>query len=248
MYPFGHVREDWEALWAAVHANVPWTPAELTWSDDVHSRWRDPECVVTQTCGWPLAAEHRDDHLVVGAFTLTVPGAIGHRYRSVILGRQPGRLSDVVRSGGHAVANSPDSLSGWISLLHTAVGAHGTWPGAVTFSGSHMASLGVLARKQADVACIDSWTLELIRAAEPALVDGLHEIGRGPWIPSPAVTARRGTSTARLDALRAAFSSATSDRRLSRVVQRLCIDGFVTLDMDHYVPTVELHHNPRYLF
>ena len=40
----------------------------------------------------------------------------------------------------------------------------------------------------ADLACIDSWTLAIVADEEPDLVSGLHRVGLGPLIPSPAVT------------------------------------------------------------
>jgi hypothetical protein len=75
MYPFASVAWAWDALWHAVHAAAPWTPGNLTRSGDVHARWSDPNCVVTQICGWPYAAWHSADFDVVGAFALTIPDA-----------------------------------------------------------------------------------------------------------------------------------------------------------------------------
>ncbi len=137
MYPFEPIRAAWDTLWAAVHRSAPWTPATLRWTDDVHATWADPNCVVGQACGWPVAALLRDTVDVVGAFTLTVPGARGHRYRSVLVGRDGRSLVELAAAGAVAVANSADSLSGWISFLAAvdASGAGAEWPGEVIWSG-----------------------------------------------------------------------------------------------------------------
>ena len=158
MYPFEPIRAAWDTLWAAVHRSAPWTPATLRWTDDVHATWTDPNCVVGQACGWPVAALLRDTVDVVGAFTLTVPGARGHRYRSVLVGRDGRSLEELAAAGAVAVANSADSLSGWISFLAAvdASGAGTEWPGEVIWSGAHIESLRHLREGRADVACIDA--------------------------------------------------------------------------------------------
>ena len=46
-----------------------------------------------------------------------------------------------MRPDVRAVANSADSLSGWVSFLNATVGPNGTWPGAVRFTSAHYESL-----------------------------------------------------------------------------------------------------------
>jgi ABC-type phosphate/phosphonate transport system substrate-binding protein len=244
MYPFEHVRDAWDGLWRAVQPHVPWAPPELTWSGDVHERWGDPDCLVSHTCGWPLAAAHAHELVPVGAFSLAIPEAEGHCYRSTLIARRAGRAADFARPDVHAVANSADSLSGWVSLLHATVGPTGTWPGTVTYTSAHHDSLRLLRSGDADLASIDSLTLTYLRAVEPDLLDGLHVVGHGPLVPSPAITVRAGTPAARITELRAAFAAAVADRALADVVQRLFVAGFVALELDAYLPVLELSSNP----
>ena len=93
----------------------------------------------------------RDTVEVVGAFTLTVPEARGHRYRSVLVGRDGRSLAELAEAGAVAVANSADSLSGWISFLAAASTRRraGRWPGEVIWSGAHIESLRHLQRRAA---------------------------------------------------------------------------------------------------
>jgi hypothetical protein len=244
MYPFPHVRDAWDALWRAVHAIAPWTPPTLVWSGDAHERWADPDCLVSHTCGWPLAAAHAHELVPVGAFRLTIPEASGHRYRATLLAHRPGRPADFARPGVRAAANSVDSLSGWVSLLHATVGTTGTWPGSVTFTAAHFESLQALRRGEADLACLDSLSLAHFRTVDPDLLDGLHVVGYGPSVPSPAITARVGTPPERVDELRAAFATAVADPTLAGVTRRLFVDGFVALGLDEYLPTLTLSSNP----
>jgi ABC-type phosphate/phosphonate transport system substrate-binding protein len=177
---------------------------------------------------------------VVGAFSLTIPDAEGHHYRSVLLATRPAALDELVQTGTRAVANSPDSLSGWVSLLAATVGAGGTWPGEVAFSSAHVESLRVLAAGLADLACIDSWSLALIARQEPELVAGLHRVGTGPLIPSPAVTVRRTVGPDEADRLASAFEAALAAAELAHVREALCIDGFVRTSLADYLPTLDL--------
>lgn len=241
MYPFEPIRPAWETLWAAVHRSARWTPEALRWSGDVHATWADPNCVVGQACGWPVAAFLREAVKVVGAFTLTVPEARGHRYRSVIVGRDRRTLPELADAGAVVVANSADSLSGWISFLAAARDARTgrRWPGEVIWSGAHIESLRHLQEGRGDVACIDALSLAHIKRLYPELVSGLHEIGNGPLVPSPPVIVPSATPSALVDSLRDAFTWAVSDSTVVDERRALCIDGFVSLDHTEYATTLQ---------
>ena len=95
-------------------------------------------------------------------------------------------------------ANSDDSLSGWVSLQAATVGVGRPWPGRIHWTGAHIESVRAVRAADADLASIDELTWAHLRRLEPGLVDRLHVVGRGPWIPSPAIV----TSTGRVDELR----------------------------------------------
>ena len=241
MYPFASVAWAWDELWAAVHPRAPWAPAELTRSGDVHARWYDTECLVTHVCGWPFAALHRNDMALVGSFALDIPESDGGHYRSILLSIRDAELADLVRPEVRVVANSADSLSGWISLLAATVGPRDEWPGAVTFTSAHRDSLLALAKDEADLACIDTWTLALIATEEPELLSGLHRIGLGPRIPTPAITARASIGDDRIAELAIAFRDATRDPSTEAARTALRIVGMSSNTIDDYVATLALH-------
>jgi ABC-type phosphate/phosphonate transport system substrate-binding protein len=241
MYDFASVRWAWDDVWAAVHERVPWTPQELTRSGDVHARWRDPECVVTHVCGWPFAALHRSDMHLVGSFVIDVPEAEPPaHYRSVLLTPHDRTLDDLVGAGVHAVANSADSLSGWHSLRAATVGPGNAWPGTVTFTGAHHDSLRALAVGDADLACIDSWSLAFIAEEEPDLVRDLHRVAVGPRIPTPAITARRSLGEGLARELGQAFQGALDDPATEASRRALHITGFAASTLDDYLATLPL--------
>lgn len=241
MYPFDSVRPAWDALWSAVHARAPWTPPALAHSGDVHARWADPDCAVNHVCGWPLARWHATRHRVVGTFRLSIAEAAGgHCYRSVLLSPHDRPLGELVAPGTRAVANSADSLSGWISLLAATVGPSGNWPGAIEFTTAHAESLQILAAGGADLACIDSWTLTLIGRERPDLVAGLHRVGLGPLIPSPAVTLAADLGEERAHALADAFDDAITSGAAADACAALHIVGFARTTLADYLPTLDL--------
>lgn len=245
MYPFGSVAWAWDELWAAVHARAAWTPDSLTRSGDVHARWSDHDCIVTHICGGPLAATHRDDLHVVGAFALDLPDAAPDgRYRAVLLSAHERALSELVGTDVHAVANSPDSLSGWLSLRAATVGPGRPWPGTVTFTSNHHDSMRALARGDADLASIDSWSLAFIAAEDPDLVAGLYRVGDGPSVPTPAVAARKSVDDRLVHELRDAFDDALRAPETLAARAALHINGFVRLDLDEYLAMLPLGVTP----
>jgi ABC-type phosphate/phosphonate transport system substrate-binding protein len=152
----------------------------------------------------------------------------------VLLSPHDVELDELVHPDTHAVANSADSLSGWISLLNATVGPDGVWPGSVTYTSAHYESLLTLVRGDADLASIDGLSLRLIEAEQPDLLIGLHRVGLGPSIPTPAVVARRSTATDEIAALRSAFARAATDPALARARAALHVGGFVPLTLDDY--------------
>ncbi len=239
MYPFASLVPAWERLWAIVRSEAPWVPAPLRWDGEVQDHWRDPICAVAHACGWPVAAELADQVEVVGAFTLALDDAEGHRYRSVLLATDPGALDRATARPPDSrlviAANSADSLSGWISLL-AALG-RSSWPGPVRWTGAHVRSLAALRAGEAQLASIDSLTLAHLRAADAEVDAGLHPVGAGPWIPSPAVVVRRNTPADQRHALAAALRAAVADPAVGGPLR---YDGFVELTAADYEPTTRL--------
>jgi hypothetical protein len=250
MYPFASVRWAWDRLWGAVveaSGDTVDLPDRLSWSDDVHARWSDPDCVVTHVCGWPYAAWHRDRLAVLGAFDVQ-PAAVGEtsagrpgHYRSVLVTTDPDAgLEDLLARPVAAVANSADSLSGWLSLLAATVGSGRPWPGPVEMTGAHVESLRRLAAGGAELACIDAWSLALIAAEEPELVECLHTVGHGPLIPTPAVVAPRALGEEQLDVLRDAFAAAMASESTHDAREALLVDGWVPLREADYEAVLPL--------
>jgi ABC-type phosphate/phosphonate transport system substrate-binding protein len=213
-----------------VQARVPWAPPALMWDGAVQEHWVDPACVVSQACGWPVATTLRSTVAVAGAFALALPEADGHRYRSVFVAHEPAPVASLIGPQTTVAANSEDSLSGWVSLQAATVGVGRPWPGRINWTGAHLASARSVRAGEADLASIDELTWAHLRSVEPDLVDGLYVVGRGPWIPSPAIV----TQDDRVDGLRRAFTEAMGDPATRSARATLLLAGFVELDDDEY--------------
>lgn len=239
MYPFASVRWAWDALWTAVSDRVAWAPTALDHSGDVHAAWSDPDVIVNHVCGWPFAALHRDTMHLVGAFDLELPDepSVGTaRYRSVLVTTDPqATIEDLI--GQRAAINSVDSLSGSLSLLSATVGTGKRWPGILIETSSHINSISALIAGDADIACIDAWTLALLNDTEPALTAELRRLGFGPVIPTPAITVRDQTRVAELAA---AFAASLADPATVDARRALHIRGWHEPDIATYEATLAL--------
>ena len=239
MYPFESVRWAWDALWQAVAERVEWVPRTLAHSGDPHARWDDPGCVVNHICGWPLVTNHSGSQRVIGAFSLSIPEAQGHRYRNTVIAAGDTPLADLTPSELRAAVNSCDSLSGWISLLD-ATQAGRDWPGEIVLTGAHLESVNAVREGRADIACIDSWSMRLIERDRPELLAGVHRVGLGPLVPTPAVTVRTSVTTGDADQLGHALTDVLHDAGSSEIGAALMIDGFVTTTIEEYLPVLQL--------
>lgn len=232
MYPFGELRAEYQLLWDGVVARCSDLPLDLSWPDDVDATWTDDRVVVKQTCGWPLVTQLETSVRVVGAFEPAVTGAVGHRYRSVIVAATAEGADDL--DVATVAFNSIDSLSGWVSLLAWSGCSAAALRTAAVETGSHSASLAAVREGAADVAAIDAVTYAHVRRLHPELLTGLVEVDRGPLVPSLPVVVPANTRDDVIAELREALTTVVSDAAFAATCQVLLIDGFVPLDLADY--------------
>ena len=241
MYPYAGLREAWDTLYRSVGTtvaqNAPDTPTELDWSIDAHASWVDPRLALSQACGWPLVTALRNRARVLGAFMHRIDGVSSHLYRSVIIAREVQPLSAL--EGGCAAINSYDSLSGYVSLLAAFAVKSGRWPGEITYTGAHAASIEAVRAGHADLASIDALAWAYLQRLAPRELDGLVVVGRGPLVPCLPLIVAGNTDDALLQAWRSAFAQAMRDSALAAVRTELLIEGFVPLDLADYDSALE---------
>jgi ABC-type phosphate/phosphonate transport system substrate-binding protein len=232
MYSFEQLRPAYQRYWTAVRRHACWLPERLEWPIDVSASWLADDLVVAQTCGWPLVTELSGRVRVLGAFCPAVPGADGHRYRSVLVANRQAPARDFIAA--RAAVNSMDSLSGWVSLVAAVAGPAGRLEGPVTWTGSHLDSVRALHADQADVASIDGVSWAHIVRLWPELASGLVQVGDGPLVPSLPVITSLSTSNDQVDAIRHAMAAGFHDTQAAAATAAMLMTGFVPLDAEDY--------------
>jgi ABC-type phosphate/phosphonate transport system substrate-binding protein len=236
MYPFAQLREAWETLYRTVAVSVaerfPDTPTELSWQLGAHESWLHPRLALGQTCGWPLVTTLKARVRVIGTFAHVVDGVSSHMSRSIIIARHARALDDLVDVT--AAVNSADSLTGYISLLAACGLSSGRWPGAVEWTGAHLASIDAVRREHADVASIDALTWAYQHRVAPHTLEGLIEVGRGPLVPGLPLIVSGDADDAIVAAWRSSFEHALLDPQLVDTRDTLLIGGFVPLELADY--------------
>lgn len=177
MYDWPEVRGQNDTAWSKLRAAVghgfdlPQTLTRPEWQDVV-MHWHDPDLVFSQTCWGPLSLGLIDhvEPLAQPDYSL-FPGGHGPMYRSALVARKGQSAAVPTGSGASDIAplidgrrvafNSRDSLSGYQCLVQD-LGHDGFLARSVE-TGSHRASVRVVADGRADIAAIDcrSWTLAL---------------------------------------------------------------------------------------
>jgi ABC-type phosphate/phosphonate transport system substrate-binding protein len=240
-YPFADIAWAYDKLWKATSERCKWLPRDLTRTSDPTKLWQSDGAFISQTCGWPLVTRLAESVRVVGAFRQTTPESASHFYRSVVVSRVDGSPFDF--QGSVAAVNDLESLSGWVSLIAAIHGPQEIWRGEVRVSGSHAESVGMLCRGETDIASIDSVTLAHLRRIDAATINSLFVICNGPLVPCLPIIAHSSVTDLQLNELRDALSESTRDPEIADATSALFIGGFDPLDLDDYLPLLNLKPN-----
>ena len=154
-------------VWSAIHDRAPWTPASLRWDGDVTNTGP------TRPASSPRPADGRwstslHGHVeVVGAFTLALDDADGHRYRSVVMANRPARspTSSPSERSPRSTRRTACPAGSACSPPRSAPAVRGRGrcggPAATSRASAPSATAG------ADVASIDALSLAFVRRHEP---------------------------------------------------------------------------------
>jgi ABC-type phosphate/phosphonate transport system substrate-binding protein len=183
MYDFPYIRQETDAFWQNLAAELG-VKTELDRSGDFRSIWTDRGLAFSQTCGYPLTHELRGRVSYVATPHYTADGCDGATYCSLIFARAP--VSPGALKGKIPAVNTPDSMSGMLALkaVIAPFAKSANFFAPTQWTGSHLASLKAVQSGAADVCAIDCVTVAHVRRSLPELLQGLHEIARGPAVPA----------------------------------------------------------------
>ncbi|QRX84123.1 phosphate/phosphite/phosphonate ABC transporter substrate-binding protein [Glaciimonas sp. PAMC28666] len=152
--------------------------------DDLERFWLRSDLLFSQACGYPLTTSLRGRVRLLGTPVYNVAGCHGFYYRSLIVTneayghRNPDKplraLADF--RGCSGAVNQSTSHSGMNALRHTVApfARAGQFFDKVRLSGSHLESLAMLQRSEADLAAIDCVTFAHIAHYFPEKITGLR--------------------------------------------------------------------------
>jgi ABC-type phosphate/phosphonate transport system substrate-binding protein len=240
MYDFPELRDSHDTFWGAlaerlIASGLSNVPRQLTRDLNHFDVWRSPALLFGQGCEYPLAKLFADRVRVVATPIYDAEGCVGNHYRSAIVVRasEPGATLADFR-GRRCVVNEMDSNSG-MNLLRAAVAplAGGAqFFESVTVSGSHRASVEMVASGGADIASVDCVSFAHFGRLYPTVVRALRVLSWTSTSPAlPFITRRSPEAPASGDeeftvrALRSALAAVFDDERLASARERLLLKG-----------------------
>ncbi|WP_165916561.1 PhnD/SsuA/transferrin family substrate-binding protein [Caulobacter sp. BK020] len=248
MYDLPELQDANDALWAAIvdrlrARNLFDVPDQLTRDVAPEVLWTDPDLLLAQTCGLPLATRLEGKVRVVATPRYRARGCDGVDYRSAVVVRADSAVNSLhdLRSGRCAV-NDLASNSG-MNLLRAEIAplaAGKAFFKSVLVTGSHLASAEAIVQDEADVAALDCVTWAHLQRWRPSLTDHLRVLTWSVRSPGLPLITSLGTSSSQLAALRAVLNEVAADQSLREVRQVLLLEGFSLTSAEHYRAALRL--------
>jgi ABC-type phosphate/phosphonate transport system substrate-binding protein len=243
MYDLPEARSATDALWAGVarhlrREGVAEVPERLTYEPGGGALWRAPDLLFSQCCGADLTGAYADALCPLATPRYRAEGCAGGGYTSVLVVAEEAAIADLRDLRGRVAAiNYPDSHSGSNALraLIAPCSRHGRFFAAVMPSGSHVASLALVASRQADVAAIDCVTHALLARHRPAALAGTRPLCRTASAPAPPFVTRKDVGDELVRRLRSGLQGALDDPALAAARADLLLDGIEVLPPTAYM-------------
>ena len=245
-YDLSEIREATDAFWAALVAKlaergIEGVPNQLDRDVPYGVDWNS-KCLFTQTCGYPIFTTSRSQFHVLGIPCYTAPGCDGPLHRSFIVVRANSNARDIesLRGGTFAI-NEPDSNSG-MNLARRLFAPHhrdGRFFEDRIMSGSHVASIELVAAGKADAAAVDCVTLALLQRYRPSATSELRILAETPVSPAPPFATSARVDGELFRVLREALASAIHDPHNREICEPLMLGAVEIADESAYAIVLE---------
>jgi len=223
-----------EHLRAAGMADVP----EALDKDMSHdAAWRDPRLLLAQTCGYPFATQLQGRVRLVATPIYGHPGCEGARNGSFVIVRAGAAVTSVADLRGSVAAINDGASNSGMNLLRHTVAPHaagGRFLARVVQSGSHRASIALVAQGEADVAAIDCVTFGNLARFAPETVAGVRIMAETAKTPGLPLITRATASDDEIALLRGALDDFTQDPAAASLRDTLGLTGFTVLAESAY--------------
>ena len=235
-----------EAFWAAVAGQLPaelQAPAALTWPSDYPAHWRDPNLLLSQTCGYPLTHALAGQVQLVGTFAYAVAGSQGILCRSQLICRADDARQTLADFASATLAfNSTDSQSGYNALraLVAQTTVQRPFFRHSLATDSHSKSVECVRQGLADMASIDAVTWALWCEANPDKARALRVFGQTAAYPGLPLVTGLHTPVSAVQALQEALGRVATDAAYAAVRAPLKIAGFVATSLADYQSCLDM--------
>ena len=214
MYAVRGAREHADTLWNCLRDSLRRSgfeaPEQVSAFTPRLDGWQHPDLILGQTCGLPYISGLCDRVELVGTPDYGVEGCEPGFYHSALVTSAADRRQHLSEFLGSTFAiNGKDSQSGYGAMMRAAApfARAGRFFGRAIHTGSHDASMRLVAEGIADIAAIDSVTWRISRAFDPQ-VQGLKSIGTTEPTPGlPFIVAMGRFHRDLLDAVRAGVAA-----------------------------------------
>lgn len=242
MYDFPDLQAANDAIWRLVAdrlraAGRRDVPDALERGLTIDQLWQDPNLVLAQSCGYPLKTSLLGRVRLVATPVYRAPGCIGASWGSALVAPADDPSPDLAAFRGRRfAANQPHSNTG-MNLPRAAVAALADGQpffGHVAWTGSHRASLTLVAEGHADLTATDVVTLAHLSRVDPDLIGRTRILGWTDVTPGlPFITAG-ATDDATVEVMRDALDDIGTDPAHGWIRDALLLDGFrVVPDADY---------------
>jgi ABC-type phosphate/phosphonate transport system substrate-binding protein len=206
----------WHCLRDSLRRNGFEAPEQVSTITPRIDGWLHPDLILGQTCGLPYITRLCDRVELVGTPDYGVAGCAPGFYHSTLVVSATDRRQHLAEFLGATFAvNDMDSQSGYGAMMRAAApfAQAGRFFGRAIRTGSHDASMRLVAEGLADIAAIDSVTWRMSRTFDPR-TQGLKSIGTTEPTPGLPFIAAKGRFDVRLfDAARAGITALPDDTR-----------------------------------
>ncbi len=241
--PFLRAATDaWAAGLALALAHEGIAGAAQTRTQETGALWRSPDLLVSQSCGYPLMTDFAGDLIPLATPRYRAAGCAGTDYVSFIVVRADAARELADLRGTTLALNDWRSHSGMNALRRAVapLARDGRFFSEIKISGSHLNSVALVAKGEADVAAVDCVTHALIARHAPALLAGLRILAATRPAPSLPYVTRADAPMDRIKRLTEALHRAAADSGLAAVRDDLLLDGFAALPASAYAPMLTM--------
>jgi len=248
MYDLPETEEATRILWHGLaehlrNVGIQDVPHTLTRHLNVPEHWLSPDLLFSQTCGYPLTHILKGRVRLVATPCYDAPGCQGPEYCSILVvpaSASTASLADL--RGKRAAFTSAHSHSGFNALraLAAPLAEAGHFFSEATQTGSHAASLKLVAAGKVDVAAIDCVTFALLSRYRPSALTNVRELCRSASAPGLPYVASVAIGGQRVAQLRKGLQAAMCDPVLAEARAALLLKGVRVLPEEEYERITEI--------